>query len=168
MGGPLLSGPSGSARYPVHWIDEAVSLLLEALQSNHPSSGMRDLQVPKRILIVDDSPVIRERLRELLEQERGWEVCGEAANGREGIEKAQQLKPDVIVLDLSMPVMNGIEAARELTRLLPSVPLLMCTDFETAHVRWKALSAGVRTIVRKSELLGDLVRSIQALLKPIS
>jgi DNA-binding NarL/FixJ family response regulator len=129
---------------------------------------MTDLQVPKRILIVDDSPVIRKRLRELLEQQTGWEVCGEAANGREGIEKAQELKPDVIVLDLSMPVMNGIEAARELTRLLPSVPLLMCTDFETAHLRRKALSAGVRTVVSKSELLGDLVTSIQDLLESAS
>jgi DNA-binding NarL/FixJ family response regulator len=129
---------------------------------------MADLQVPKRILIVDDSPVIRKRLRELLEQQTGWEVCGEAANGREGIVKAQELKPDVIVLDLSMPVMNGIEAARELTRLLPSMPLLMCTDFETAHLRRKALSAGVRTVVSKSELLGDLVTSIQDLLESVS
>jgi len=129
---------------------------------------MTDLQVPKRILIVDDSPVIRKRLRELLEQQTGWEVCGEAANGREGIVKAQELKPDVIVLDLSMPVMNGIEAARELTRLLPSMPLLMCTDFETAHLRRKALSAGVRTVVSKSELLGDLVTSIQDLLESVS
>jgi DNA-binding NarL/FixJ family response regulator len=129
---------------------------------------MRDLQVPKRILIVDDSPVIRNRLRELLEEQSGWEVCGEAANGREGIEKAQQLKPDMIVLDLSMPVMNGIEAARELTRLLPSVPLLMWTDFETAHLTWKALLAGVKTVVPKSESPGDLVRSIQALLESVS
>jgi chemotaxis response regulator CheB len=69
---------------------------------------MRESHLPKRILIVDDNPVIRDTLREVLEQESGWEVCGEAANGREGIEKAQQLKPDLIVLDLSMPVMNGI------------------------------------------------------------
>jgi DNA-binding NarL/FixJ family response regulator len=124
--------------------------------------------VPKRILIVDDSPVIRDRLRELLEQESGWEVCGEAANGREGIEKAQQLKPDLIVLDLSMPVMNGIEAARELTRLLPSVPLLMWTDFQTAHLKWKALSAGVKTVVPKSESPDDLVKNIQALFETVS
>jgi DNA-binding NarL/FixJ family response regulator len=123
--------------------------------------------VPKRILIVDDSPVIRDRLRELLEQ-TGWEVCGEAANGREGIERAQQLQPDLIVLDLSMPVMNGIEAAHELTRLLPSVPLLMWTDFQTAPLRWKALSAGVRTVVPKSQSPGDLVKNIQALFESVS
>jgi DNA-binding NarL/FixJ family response regulator len=125
--------------------------------------------LPKYVLIVDDSAVVRKRLRELLEQQSGWEVCGEAANGREGIEKAQQLKPDVIVLDLSMPVMNGLEAAQELTRLLPSVPLVMCTSFETTQLKRRALSAGVRTIVSKSESLEGLVSSIQqALLKPIS
>jgi DNA-binding NarL/FixJ family response regulator len=128
---------------------------------------MRNLQVPKRILIVDDSAVLREALRELLEEQNGWEVCGEAANGREGIDKAQQLEPDVIVLDLSMPVMNGIEAARELTRLLPSVPLLMWTDFETTNLTRKALSAGVRTVVSKSESEG-LVHSIQALFNTVS
>jgi DNA-binding NarL/FixJ family response regulator len=63
---------------------------------------------------VDDSPVVRNTLRQTLERQRGWEVCGEAADGREAIEKAQQLKPDLVVLDLSMPVMNGLEAAREL------------------------------------------------------
>jgi DNA-binding NarL/FixJ family response regulator len=124
--------------------------------------------LPKYVLIVDDSAVVRKRLRELLEQQSGWEVCGEAANGREGIEKAQQLKPDVIVLDLSMPVMNGLEAAQELTRLLPSVPLVMCTSFETTQLKRRALSAGVRTIVSKSESFEELVSSIQALLKPIS
>jgi DNA-binding NarL/FixJ family response regulator len=126
------------------------------------------LQLPKRVLIVDDSAVVRKALREFLERQDGWEVCGEAANGREGIEKAQQLKPDVIVLDLSMPVMNGLEAARELTRLLPSVPLLMWTSFEIPYLNREALSAGVRTVVSKSEPLGDLVRSIQALLEYVS
>ncbi len=125
--------------------------------------------MPKYVLIVDDSAVVRKRLRELLEEQSGWEVCGEAANGREGIEKAQQLKPDVIVLDLSMPVMNGLEAAQELTRLLPSVPLVMCTSFETTQLKRRALSAGVRTIVSKSESFEGLVSSIQqALLKAIS
>jgi DNA-binding NarL/FixJ family response regulator len=87
---------------------------------------------------------------------------------REGVEKAQQLKPDLIALDLSMPVMNGLDAARELTRLLPWVPVLMYTIFETAHLKREALSAGVRTIVWKSESLEALVSSIQGLLAPVS
>ena len=120
--------------------------------------------MPKRILIVDDSPVIRKTLRETLADQDGWEICGEAANGREAIQKAQQLKPDVIVLDLSMPVMNGLDAARELTRLAPSVPLLMFTNFETARLKQEALSAGVRTLVSKSESVGVLINGLRALL----
>lgn len=107
--------------------------------------------MPKCILIVDDSPVIRKISRETLEREAGWEVCGEASNGRQGIEKAQQLKPDLIVLDLAMPVMNGLDAAHELTRLLPGVPLVMFTNFETTHLKRAALSAGIRAIVSKDQ-----------------
>jgi DNA-binding NarL/FixJ family response regulator len=124
--------------------------------------------LPKYVLIVDDSAVLRKTLCEFLDQQDGWEVCGEAANGREGIEKALQLKPDVIVLDLSMPVMNGLDAARELTRLLPSVPVVMWTSFEIPYLKREALSAGVRTVVLKSESLGDLFSSIQALFEPVS
>lgn len=124
--------------------------------------------MPNRILIVDDSIVIRKILRETLGRELGWEVCGEASNGREGIEKAQQLKPDLIVLDLAMPVMNGLDAAHELTRLVPGVPLVMFTNFETAHLKREALSAGIRAIVSKDGSIGALVSSIQALLEPVS
>jgi DNA-binding NarL/FixJ family response regulator len=124
--------------------------------------------VPKRILIVDDSPVVRKTLHQTLERQDDWEICGEAANGREGIEKALRLKPDVIVLDLAMPVMNGLQAARELTRLLPSVPLIMFTSYQTAQLKQEALSAGIRVIVSKSGLIGTLVGSIQALLEPVA
>ena len=69
------------------------------------------------ILIVDDNPVIRRTLRSCFLQSVDWQVCGEAANGRDAVEKAQHLKPDLIILDLSMPVMNGLQAARELKRM---------------------------------------------------
>ena len=124
--------------------------------------------VSKSILIVDDSLVIRKILRETLEREADWKVCCEASNGREGVEKAQQLKPDLIVLDLSMPVMNGLDAARKLTRLLPEVPLVMFTNFETAHLKQEALSAGIKAIVSKDGSILALVNSIQALLEPVS
>lgn len=124
--------------------------------------------MPRSILIVDDSPVLRTALRTIVESHDGWEVCGEAANGREGIEKAQQLNPDLIVLDLFMPVMNGLEAARELTRLLPSVPLVMFTNFETARLKAEALSAGIRTVVSKDGSIGALISGIQALIEPVS
>jgi len=121
-----------------------------------------------RLLIVDDSPAVRKALRATLESHDDLQVCGEAANGREGIEKAQQLKPDLIVLDLAMPVMNGLDAARELTRLLPSVPLVMYTSYETTHLKREVLSAGVRAIVSKDEAAEVLVSSIHALLIPVS
>jgi CheY-like chemotaxis protein len=125
-------------------------------------------QVPKLILIVDDSPVVRKTLRQTLERQPGWEVCGEAADGREAIEKAQQLKPNLVVLDLSMPVMNGLDAARELKRLLPALLLVMFTSFKTAHLIQEALSAGVSSVVPKSEPAG-LVANIHALLlEPVS
>jgi two-component system, NarL family, nitrate/nitrite response regulator NarL len=78
---------------------------------------------------MDDSALIGRIIRERLEQQNCWEVSGKAANGREAIEKAQELRPDLIVLDLAMPVMNGLEAARPLKRLLPRVPVLMFTNF---------------------------------------
>jgi DNA-binding NarL/FixJ family response regulator len=124
--------------------------------------------VPKHLLIVDDSPIMHKTLRQTLERRAGWKVCGEAADGREGIEKAKQLKPDLILLDLAMPVMNGLEAARELTRVLPLVPLLMFTSYETPHLRQEALSAGIRTVMSKSEPIEALVSNIQALLEPVS
>lgn len=128
---------------------------------------MKGTQVPKCILVVDDSALIRRMIREMLERQVGWEVCGEAANGREGIEEAQRLKPDLVVLDLSMPVMNGLEAARELKRLLPSLPLVMFTNFTSLQLSKEVLSAGVSAVVSKDKIEG-LVHSIQALLEPVS
>jgi DNA-binding NarL/FixJ family response regulator len=122
--------------------------------------------VSKHILIVDDSTLIRRIIRETLEQQNGWEVSGEAANGREAIEKAQELRPDLIVLDLAMPVMNGLEAARALKRLLPRVPVLMFTNFDAAHLKREALAAGVRAVVSKSGSLQSLVSAIQGSLEP--
>jgi DNA-binding NarL/FixJ family response regulator len=101
-----------------------------------------------------------------LEQQNGWEVSGEAANGREAIEKAQELRPDLIVLDLAMPVMNGLEAARALKRLLPRVPVLMFTNFDAAPLKREALAAGIRAVVSKSGSLQSLVSAIQGLLEP--
>ena len=117
-----------------------------------------------RILIVDDSQVVRRTLRVTLERHDDWQVCGEAADGREGIEQAQKLVPDLVVLDFSMPVMNGLEAARELKRLMPSVLLVMFTNYGTDYLEKESLSAGVNAMVSKSDSK-TLVSSIQALLE---
>jgi DNA-binding NarL/FixJ family response regulator len=118
----------------------------------------------KSILIVDDSPVIRRSLRTVLERRADWNVCDEAENGREGIEKALRFCPDLILLDLSMPVMNGFQAARELQRLLPKVPVLMFTTFNDTHIEKEALASGVTAVKSKSEGVESLVGSIQDLL----
>ena len=121
--------------------------------------------MPKDILIVDDSAVVRAALRMMLEAQLGWHVCAEASDGRQGIAKAQQLRPDLIVLDLSMPVMNGLDAAHELKRLLPYTPVVLYTDYEATHVQDIAKSEGVRAIVRKSSP-AQLVHVLQGLLEP--
>ena len=118
----------------------------------------------KRILIVDDSPIIRRSSRIVLEQQPEWGVCGEAENGREGIDKALELNPDLVVIDLVMPVMNGIEASRALKKLVPATPLVMFTTFTDPYLTKDALAAGVDAVVPKSEGATTLVRSIQTLL----
>jgi DNA-binding NarL/FixJ family response regulator len=119
----------------------------------------------KSILIVDDSPAIRQGLRVLLGQHSGWEVCGEAADGAEGISKALQLHPDLVVLDVSMPVMNGFQAARELRRLMPGLPILIFTNYSNSQVEREAFASGVAAVKSKSESIDSLVVSIEGLLK---
>jgi two-component system, chemotaxis family, chemotaxis protein CheY len=116
------------------------------------------------ILIVDDSPAVRRSLRALLEGRSDWQVCGEAENGREGVDKALQLSPNLIVLDLSMPVMNGLQAARELRRLMPQVPVLLFTTFCNSVIEQEALASGVRAVRSKADGIESLCQSIQDLL----
>jgi DNA-binding NarL/FixJ family response regulator len=111
------------------------------------------------ILIVDDNLYIRRGLCALFQREEDFEVCGDAENGKEGVEKAQQLHPDLILLDLSMPVMNGLDATRVLKRVMPEVPVLMYSAFGDSLTEKEARSAGVSGFVSKSErtsvLLGE-------------
>lgn len=116
------------------------------------------------ILIVDDSLQIRRSIRAYIERCPDWTVCGEAGNGREGIEKARQLHPDLIVLDLCMPVMNGIEAAIVLNRLMPSVPLIIFSDYSNTLSKTQARSAGISALVSKSESMSVLLGKARALL----
>jgi DNA-binding NarL/FixJ family response regulator len=88
----------------------------------------------KRILIVDDHAGVRLALTRVIESVDDFEVCGKAENGRVGVERALRLKPDLIILDLSMPVMDGLEAARELNELMPAVPILMYTSLPRKYL----------------------------------
>ena len=119
----------------------------------------------KRILIVDDSPLIRRSLRSIFEtQQSEWAVCGEAENGSDGIDKAQKLHPDLIVIDFVMPILNGIDATRVLKRLMPAVPILMYTTFADPHIKNAALAAGVHDLIDKTESATTLIASIKHLL----
>jgi DNA-binding NarL/FixJ family response regulator len=124
----------------------------------------RVLPMAKAVLIVDDNAFIRHALCELFKREADFEVCGEAENGQEAIDKAQQLRPDLIVMDLSMPVMNGIEAAYVLQGLMPTVPLIVFSEYSDVFSEKEARSAGVSALVSKSEHGSVLVGKARALL----
>jgi DNA-binding NarL/FixJ family response regulator len=105
----------------------------------------------KTILIVDDNSYMREALCELIECEPELQVCGEAENGKEAIEKACLLRPDLIVLDLTMPVMNGLEAASLLKQLMPEIPIIMYSASIDSFTEHEARLAGISAIVCKLE-----------------
>jgi two-component system chemotaxis response regulator CheY len=101
-----------------------------------------------RILIADDHAAVRTVLRSLFDK-NGFEVCGEAINGLDALQKAQEFHPDLIALDFCMPVMDGLEASRQLTKLMPDVPLLMLTSHVGKVMEEDALKAGIRRIAAK-------------------
>ena len=106
----------------------------------------------KTILIVDENAYIRRELCEVFKRESDFEVCGEAENGLDAIEKTQQLHPNLIILDIAMPVMNGIDAARELRARVPTVPIILVTSYADAFVKEELRSAGVTEVVSKSDI----------------
>jgi DNA-binding NarL/FixJ family response regulator len=120
------------------------------------------------ILIADDSLFIREALCNLFEREADFRVCGEAENGKEVIAKAQQLHPDVILLDFSMPVMNGFDAARILKRIMPRVPLVMYSGFADRLAEQQARLIGISEVVSKSERASVLIDKVRNLLYSIA
>jgi DNA-binding NarL/FixJ family response regulator len=107
--------------------------------------------LPKTVLIVDDSIFVRDALREIFARETDFAVCGEAENGKVAIEKALEFRPDLIVLDLSMPVMNGFDAARILKRQMPTVLLIMYSAFGDKVAERQARLIGISEVVSKSE-----------------
>jgi CheY-like chemotaxis protein len=116
----------------------------------------------KRILIVDDSDQLRKALRNALEAKLGV-TCTESRNGQEAVDHALELNPALIVLDLSMPVMNGLDAAPHLKRLLPTVPIVMFTSFVGNEVLALARAAGISTVVAK-EAPDGLIAAVRSLL----
>ncbi|MCU1299104.1 MAG: DNA-binding response regulator [Acidobacteriaceae bacterium] len=117
-----------------------------------------------RILIADDSPFVRKSIRTLLESNPGWEVCGEAANGQEALDHAMKLSPDIIILDLVMPVMDGLQAARKMAVIAPRTPTVMLTMHYSSQLASEASEAGIQTVLSKTES-HTLVSTIENLLR---
>src|SRR5581483_6154133 len=130
--------------------------------------GFNERRCPMRktVLIVDDNTFIRHALYEVFNREADFEVCGVAENGREAIEAAGRLHPDLIVLDLSMPVMNGLEAARILKQTMPSIQLIMYSAFGDGFSAQKAGFSGISELVSKSERVSVLIAKARGLLNP--
>jgi DNA-binding NarL/FixJ family response regulator len=116
-----------------------------------------------RILIADDHEMTRRGLRNILEQHEGWEVVGEASNGRQAVELARKTVPNVIVLDLSMPEMNGLEATRAIKKLLPQAEILVFTVHETEGLMRDVLSAGARGYLLKADASRHIIAAVEAL-----
>ena len=121
--------------------------------------------VQKAILIADDNAGVRRAVRNALEKSGEWKICGEAVNGRDVIEKAEQLHPDLVVVDFSMPVMNGLEAARALKRWRPSMPVVLFTIFKDRFLEAEAFAAGISVVVAKEDGIGVLAEQANVLLK---
>lgn len=119
-----------------------------------------------RILIVDDHEIFRRGLRSLLESRADWEVCGEATDGQDAVEKAKQVQPDVIVLDITMPRLNGLDATALLRNEVPTAKIVILSQHQPALMKQVALNAGAGAYVTKSEVSRELMAAIDGLLAP--
>ncbi len=113
-----------------------------------------------RILVADDHEVVRQGLRALLATQQGWEVCAEAVTGREAVKKAEQLKPDVVVMDISMPELNGLEATRQIVKVVPQTEVVILTMHDSEELVREVLDAGARGYLLKSDAGRELVAAV--------
>jgi DNA-binding NarL/FixJ family response regulator len=116
-----------------------------------------------RILLVDDHAVVRRGVRSLLESHEGWEVCGEATTGRDAVEQSRRLRPDVVVMDLSLPELNGLDATRQILKQPPDTEVLMLTMHHSEELARDVLLAGARGYVLKSDADENLLTAVESL-----
>ncbi len=116
-----------------------------------------------RILVVDDNPAVRHYLRALLEQQTAWQVCYEARTGREALQRVEKNQPDMILLDFQMPDLNGLDVARQVSKLFPEIPILMVTIHLSKQLAEEARKAGIRGACAKSDV-GSIVEAVDVLL----
>jgi len=118
---------------------------------------------PLRILVADDHQVVRTGLRTLLESKAGWQVCAEAANGREAVEKAGESQPDVAVLNIGMPLLNGVEATRQIRKVSPATEILILSMHDSEHMIQSVLGAGARGYILKDDADRNLLAAVDSL-----
>jgi len=117
---------------------------------------------PLRILVADDHDVVRTGLRTLLESRKGWQVCAEATNGRDAVDKARECKPDVAVLDIGMPLLNGVEATRQIRKVSPTTEILVLTMHDSEMMIQSVLEAGARGYILKDDAGRNLLAAVDA------
>lgn len=122
-----------------------------------------EVHIPSRILIVDDHEIVRQGIRRILETQDDWEVCGEAGNGQEALRLNATLKPDAIVMDITMPVMNGLEATREITSAHPESKVLIFTMHEPQNLA-SIQRSGAKGVLTKSRAAQDLTPALQTII----
>src|SRR5438552_2512540 len=118
-----------------------------------------------RILVADDHELVQRGVRALIDTRPEWEVCGEAATGREAVEQVKRLRPDVVILDVSMPQLNGLEATRQILRAVPQTEVLVLTIHESEQVEREVLAAGAHGYILKSDDGSDLLAAVESLLR---
>jgi DNA-binding NarL/FixJ family response regulator len=133
-------------------------------EGNSPQRNGEPLKT-LRILIADDHDLMRRGVKALLESHEGWEVCGEAKTGREAVAKAEQLRPDILVLDIGMPDLNGVEAARRIQKVSANTEILILSSHYSDHLVRQSVDAGVRGYMIKSDSDRDLVIAVETLAK---
>ena len=117
-----------------------------------------------RIVIADDHEVVRQGVRRLLQSRPEWEICGEAENGRQAVSLAQELNPDALIMDISMPLMNGLEATSEISTLNANIRVLILTMHEPAELAEPARKMGARGLVMKSDVGQHLISALERVL----
>src|ERR1700724_1914614 len=118
-----------------------------------------------KILVADDHEVVRNGVRALIEHEPGWEVCGTAVNGRQAVETAKKLKPHVVVLDMTMPELDGLEALRQIKRALPNTEVVIFSAYRSEEVIEQLFDAGAKSYIQKTDCGQHLISAIKSLVE---
>lgn len=144
--------------------EAAMAALASGVEGQSPDKPSRSRK--KRILIADDHEIVRRGVRTLLQNEKDWEICGEAIDGNEALHKAAALRPDLVILDINMPVLNGLAAVRQILRKRPQTKILVFTVHDSEQTKKEITAAGAHGYLSKNKAGQDLLRVVRELLGP--